>query len=167
MSVQLDGEIESLKTELQSCVANTLDREKKDEIIAECVAFAKAILTSGENNDEFIKQILESMTVSKDNIITVKLNLLPFKWKFALSSVVTAAGSSFYPKAEQHIKNVSENVQRDHSTTDVPTLEVKWSLLRFKFHSIGRGKSRTYKTTSIDADTSTDKRWFSVFVTLI
>ena len=124
MSVQLDGEIESLKTELQSCVANTLDREKKDEIIAECVAYAKAILSSGENNDEFIKQILESMTVSKDNIITVKLNLLPFKWKFALSSVATAAGSSFYPKAEQYAKEMSENdgknVQRDHSTTDVP-----------------------------------------------
>ena len=124
MSVQLDGEIESLKTELQSCVANTLDREKKDEIIAECVAFAKAILTSGENNDEFIKQILESMTVSKDNIITVKLNLLPFKWKFALSSVVTAAGSSFSPKAEQCSENVSENeggnAQRDHTVTDVP-----------------------------------------------
>ncbi|MBQ2775148.1 MAG: hypothetical protein IJF40_04595, partial [Clostridia bacterium] len=74
--------------------------------------------------DEFIKQILESMTVSKDNIITVKLNLLPFKWKFALSSVATAAGSSFYPKAEQYTQNVSENedknAQRDHSTTDVP-----------------------------------------------
>ncbi len=104
---------------------NTLDREKKDEIIAECVAYAKAILTSGENNDEFIKQILESMTVSKDNIIIVKLNLLPFKWKFALSSVVTAAGSSFYSKAEHCVEEVSEsegeNAQRDHSTTDVPT----------------------------------------------
>ena len=92
---------------------------------SEYLAFAKKILDSGENNDEFIKQILESITISKDNIITVKINLLPFKWKFALSSVVTAAGSSFCPKTEQYIVNVSdnkgENAQRDHSTTDAPT----------------------------------------------
>ncbi len=124
MSVQLDEEIETLKTELQSYVSNTLDRARKDEIIADCIAFAKKILDSGENNDEFIKQILESMTISKNNIITVKLNLLPFKWKFALSSVATAAGSSFYPNNEQYDKKVfnndGKNAQRDHFVTDVP-----------------------------------------------
>ncbi len=107
MTVQLDEEIETLKTELQTYVSNNLEREKKNKLITECVAFAKEILASGENNDEFIKQILEFITISKGNIITVKLNLLPFKWKFALSSVVTAAVSSFLP-------------QRDHSTTEVP-----------------------------------------------
>ncbi len=124
MSVQLDEEIETLKTELQPYVSNTLDRARKDEIIADCIAFAKKILDSGENNDEFIKQILESMTISKNNIITVKLNLLPFKWKFALTSVVSVAGSSFYPNNEQYDEKVSdndaENSQRDHSVTDVP-----------------------------------------------
>lgn len=107
MSVQLDEEIETLKTELQSCASNTFDRESKDEIITDCIAFAKKILDSDENNDEFIKQILESMTVSKDNIITVKLNLLPFKWKFALSFVASSADSSF-------------SSQGDHGATDVP-----------------------------------------------
>lgn len=124
MSVELDAEIETLKTELQPCAANTLDRNNKEEIIAECIAYAKKILTSGENNDEFIKQILESMTISKDNIITVKLNLLPFKWKFALSSVATAAGSSFCSNSEQNEMNVSknsaENAHIDHTTTGVP-----------------------------------------------
>ena len=136
MSVQLDTEIETLKSELEPCIANTLDRNNKEEIIAECIAYAKKILTSGENNDEFIKQILESMTISMDNVITVKLNLLPFKWKFALASVATAAGSflsrndqaTMYASdanAEQIVAEVSENdaenAQRDHIVTDVPT----------------------------------------------
>ena len=70
-----------------------------------------------------------------DNVITVKLNLLPFKWKFALASVATAAGSflsrndratmyAYDANTEQNIKEMSENesesAQRDHSTTDVP-----------------------------------------------
>ena len=71
-----------------------------------------------------------------DNVITVKLNLLPFKWKFALASVATAAGSflsrndraKMYvsdANAEQSVAEVSENdaenAQRDHTVTDVPT----------------------------------------------
>ncbi len=116
MSAQLDGEIETLKTELQTCISNTLDRERKDEIIAECIVFAKKILDSGEINDEFIKQILESMTVSKNNIITVKLNLLPFKWKFALASVATAAGSSFLPQRDRGVTDVPISVRRPLSS---------------------------------------------------
>ena len=135
MSAELDAEIETLKNELQPCAANALDRNSKDAIIAECIAYANKILTSNEDNDEFIKQILESMTISMDNIITIKLNLLPFKWKFALASVATAAGSflsrndqaTMYvsdANTEQIVAEVSENdaknAQRDHTVTDIP-----------------------------------------------
>lgn len=124
MSVELDAEIETLKNELQPCAANTLDRNSKDTIIAECIAYANKIFTSNEDNDEFIKHILESMTISKDNIITIKLNLLPFKWKFALTSVATAAGSSFCENIAQYSEetpqNSTKNAQRDHTVTGVP-----------------------------------------------
>ncbi|MEE1283660.1 MAG: hypothetical protein UHK54_02240, partial [Acutalibacteraceae bacterium] len=124
MSAELDAEIETLKNELQPCAANTLDRNSKDAIIAECIAYANKILTSNEDNDEFIKHILESMTISKDNIITIKLNLLPFKWKFALTSVATAAGSSFCENIAQYSEEIrqnnTKNAQRDHTVTDVP-----------------------------------------------
>ena len=124
MSAELDAEIETLKNELQPCAANALDRNSKDVIIAECIAYANKILTSNEDNDEFIKHILESMTISKDNIITIKLNLLPFKWKFALTSVATAAGSSFCENIAQHSEEIrqnnTKNAQRDHTVTYVP-----------------------------------------------
>jgi DNA invertase Pin-like site-specific DNA recombinase len=117
MSASLDSEIAKLQETLKNSGSNYhIDEKSKQQAVSECVAFAKNILANNGNDDEFIRQLLDKMTIDKNRNITIKLNLLPYKWKFALSTLVSGADNFLFP----------------HSVTDVPVEYPQLTLLPYK-----------------------------------
>ncbi len=80
-------EIDSLKSTLNGMEVQQNMKNQHSELIADIKKSIDEIINGVQYEDEFYAQILDRMVVNDKNHIDVYLNMLPYKWSFAVEKI--------------------------------------------------------------------------------
>ncbi len=80
-------EIDSIKSKLNGMEVQQNMKSQHSELIADIKKSIDELINGVQYEDEFYAQILDRMIVHDKNHIDVYLNMLPYKWSFAVEKI--------------------------------------------------------------------------------
>ena len=80
-------EINSIKSVLDGMEVQQSMKNQRSELIADIKKYIDELINGVQYEDEFYSQILDRMVVHDKNHIDVYLNMLPYKWSFAVEKI--------------------------------------------------------------------------------
>ena len=87
MNEKYDGQLADLQTRLQAVRQKENLRYDTTQLAGDVRKEVTAVVRGKTESETFYKNILDHMTVFKDNRVELRLNLLPQKWVFVLGKL--------------------------------------------------------------------------------
>jgi hypothetical protein len=89
-----DAEADALREQIESARQRGIITENRDELLVDIESAINELVSGDTDDEDFYREFLSRMVVNDRDNVDVYLNLLPFKWSYAISKTAPPSDKS-------------------------------------------------------------------------